>query len=239
MPKLCNSLPPHCHAVLCRGIPSPTSALAQPNRSLPPRRVLLRIPSPLPRFSCLATLRRRCPYLIRASPPLSNAKLIFPLPARCPAFHVFSRPVLCTPVLRPRHATLCHASALLRHAVPTPSNTTPSLCVALRCFAHAPQINPAPFRCSPLLCVPFAWLCIAMPALRQSLPSQSQSSPSPRFASHRPRVAGPSIAAAAPCHAKPPLSGAPPRLRSSVLIHALAPPSVAPHCRRFSGQSFA
>ena len=261
-PIRCPSYAIHCHCnpVLCRGIPSPTSAIAQPNCSMPPRRVLLRIPSP-------ALL-----VLIYPSPPLLNAKLSFPLPARCPAFPVFSRPLLCTPVLCPRHATPCHAfapqcnaDAQQCHAFASAlrCDALPLLFAAMQCHApallfmtHAPQINPAPFRCHSILCIPIAWKCLAMPALRQTLPSQSQSSPSPCFASHRPRIAGPSIAVtvlfpaepplrlatqatAAPCPAVPPLSGAPPRFCLPVLIPALAPHCGASDCRRFPGQSFA
>jgi len=219
MPKLCNSLPPHCHAVLCRGIPSPISAYAQPNRSLPPRRVLLRIPSP-------ALL-----VLIYPSPSLSNAKLIFPLPARCPAFPVFSRPVLSSPCLCPCHATLCHAfapqcnadaqqchafaSALRCDALPMHRKSIPRPSVAIRCYAS-----------------PLPGQGLAMPALRQSLPSQFQTSParchplpSPCFSPHRRRRAFPRKATAFRRSALPSLFSAHPRPCAALLRVALPAPS--------------
>ena len=165
-PIRCPSYAIHCHCnpVLCRGIPSPTSAIAQPNCSMPPRRVLLRIPSP-------ALL-----VLIYPSPPLLNAKLSFPLPARCPAFPVFSRPLLCTPVLCPRHATPCHAfapqcnadaqqchafaSALRCDALPMHRKSIPRPSVAIRCYA-------SPLLGNALQCPRFAKHCLRSPNHRR------------------------------------------------------------------------
>lgn len=199
MPLLRNSLPPHCHAVLCRGIPSPTSAKAPPRHSSPLR--------------SQTVLCRRC--LLRfPSPALLNANLIFPLPARCPAFPVFSRPLLCTPVLCPRHATLCHAvaqqchasaSALRCDALPMHRKSIPRPSAALRCYA-----SPLPGYALP--CPRFAnhYLRRAKQSRRHALRRIARAVlghplPSPCFSPLSRRCALPRKAIAERCPALPPL----------------------------------
>ncbi len=143
---------------------------------------------------------------------------------------------------RPAMPRLCASMQCRRNAMPR-------LCVALRCFAHAPQINPAPFRCHPMLCIPFAWHCIAIPALRQALPSLTTCSsaqclrspnhrrrhalrriaravlghtlPSPCFSPHRRRCALPRKAIAERCPALPSLICAHPRPCAALMRVAL------------------
>lgn len=117
-------------------------------------------------------------------PSPSNAT---PLPLRCVASHC-----------------LCVA---LRVAIPC-------LCVALRCFAHAPQIKPAPFRCHSILCIPVAWArpcnaraspitAFAVPNIARALLGHPL--PSPCFSPLSRRCALPRRAIAERCPALPPL----------------------------------
>lgn len=159
-------------------IATPFFAAASHRRSLPKPRLAIRRPCAAKPFFAAAPRPASHSFALAAllmlsypSPSLLNAKLIFPLPARCPAFPVFSRPVLCSPVLCPRHATPCHAFAPLCtadaqqcHASALRCDALPLLSAAMQCHApallfmtHAPQINPAPFRCHSILCIPFAW----------------------------------------------------------------------------------
>ena len=171
-------------------IATPSFAAASHRRPLPLRSqtVLCRRAA-----SCFAFLRPRFSCFSYPSPSLSNAKLIFPLPARCPAFPVFSRPVLCHSGLCPRHATLCHAfapqcnadaqqchaSALRCDALPMHRKSIPRPSVAIRSYA-------SPLLGNALQCPRFANHC---------LPG----------ANHRPRIAGPSIAVTVLFPAEPPL----------------------------------
>lgn len=142
-------------------------------------------------------------------------------------------PCLCVAPPCSADAQQCHAfaSALRCDALPLLFAAMQYHAPALLFMTHAPQIKPAPFRCSPLLCVPIAWQCLAMPALRQSLPSRCQSSPLPCVAEHSPRIAGPSIAVtvlspASPPRCLPPQSHRRAFPRSATAFRRSAPPSL-------------
>ena len=125
---------------------------------------------------------------------------------------------------------------LRRNAMPTPSNATPLplRCAAMLCPRTANQSRALPLlsaamrplclamhshaRASPITA--FAVPIIAVTTLCVASPARCHPLPSPCFSPLSRRCAFPRKATAAPCPAVPPLSGAPPRLRSPVLIHA-------------------